>query len=302
MRMVFLLRVVLSIVFLFAGWFSNANTEFLEYILVDAGWGNWFLTPYLSRLFIGSSLSMALLLLFMPGRPKLIINSSIILVSGFLLLNILQPTVLKLTRCYACLSEIDKISRYQGIWLWSVVLVLLFVLLKLYMGRKGWLPAWPAWIFLLAGLTIPFILNYPSAWAVYGEVAEKPMDRDLQLSRLDTVTFNAGNHKYDPSVWKGKRLLVLASLTCPYCSRAAYKLHILRKQNPDYPVTVLLEGDEEGLPAFVKRHVFDNVPYQLMNHPILAELCEGRVPRIFVVENGIAKMELHYWSIGPELP
>jgi len=302
MRMIFLLRFVIAVVLLFAGWFSNANTEFVEYIFVDAGWSNWFLSPYLSRIFIGSALSLALLLLFMPGRPKVIIKSSIILVSGFLLLNVLQPTILELTRCYACLSEIDKVSRYQGIWLWSVLLILLLLLLRLYKSRKGWLPAWPAWIFLVAGLTIPFILNYPSSWAVYGEVAEKPMDRDLQLSRLDTLTFDAGNHVYDPSVWKGKRLLVLASLTCPYCSRAAYKLHVLRKQNPDYPVTVLLEGDELGLPAFVKRHVFDNVPYQLMNHPILAELCEGRVPRIFVVENGIAKTELHYWSIGSELP
>jgi hypothetical protein len=172
----------------------------------------------------------------------------------------------------------------------------------LYKGKDGWLPAWVSWILLVAGLSMPFILNYPSSWAVYGEVGVKPMERDLGLSRLDTIRFDAGNHTYNPQVWQNKRLLVLASLTCPYCSRAAYKLHILRKQNPEYPVTVLLEGDTLGLPAFVKRHVFDNVPYQMMNHRVFAELCEGRVPRIFVVENGIAVKELHYWAIEEELP
>ncbi|MEZ5172775.1 MAG: hypothetical protein R2850_04540 [Bacteroidia bacterium] len=298
----FILRFLLAVVFFFVGWFSNSNTEYLEYVLVDAGWSGWFISAYSSRILLGSSLAMSLLLLFLPGNPRKIINAAILLSAGFVLLNVLQPLVLELTRCYVCLAEIDKISRYQGIWLWSGIILILILLRRNYTDKKGWLPAWAAWVFLVAGLTMPFILNYPAHWAVYGEEPVKEMHRDLQLQRLDTVQFIKGNHEYDPAVWKQKRLLVLATLTCPYCSRAAYKLHIIKKKDPEFPVTVLLKGDTFGLPVFVKRHVFDNVPYQLMDGPLFGELCEGRVPRIFVVENGIATKELNYWSIEPELP
>jgi hypothetical protein len=62
---------------------------------------------------------------------------------------------------------------------------------------------------------------------------------------------------------------------------------------------MILTGDVEALPVFVKRGKMDNVPYFLMNNNLMHELCEGRVPRVFLVEDGIAVKEIQYWALSP---
>jgi glutaredoxin len=296
----FFLRLLSAIAMMAAGWFASENAEFIEFILVDAGWSGWWLSVYTSRILTGSSIALGALLVFLPGRKNVIIGSAIALAFGLLLLSILQPLSLNLTRCYVCLSEIEKISRYQGIFLWGIVVILLGGVYATRAKAKSLLPAWTAWVLLIGLISIPFILNYPAHWAIYGEQPETPMDRDLNLSRMDTVQFDGGNFEYSSALWEKPQLVILASLSCPYCNRAAYKMHIMREQYPDYPVVMLLTGDTASLSVFVRRANLENVPYLLMNGLLFNDLCEGRVPRIFVVENGRAKKEITYWGIKPE--
>lgn len=283
-----------------AGWFASENAEYLEYVVVDAGWSSWDLSAYISRVLTGSSIVLGGLLIFLPGKKNVIIISAIALAFGFLVLSILQPFSLDLARCYVCLSEVEKLSKYQGIFIWIGVL---FLLSGVYFTRakaKSILPAWTAWVLFAGLMSIPFILNYPAEWAIYDEEGEMAIDRDLNLARLDTITFDAGNFNYDGSMWEKPQLLVLASLSCPFCNRAAYKMHVLRKQYPDFPVMMLLTGDTLSLEVFVRRSNLENVPYQLMHGLVFNDLCEGRVPRLFVVEKGRAVKELTYWAVKPE--
>lgn len=284
-----------------AGWFAHKNAEYLEYIVVDAGWSNWFLSAYISRIFTGSLIGLGALLVLLPSKKKLILKSSIALAAGLLILSVVQILVIDLTRCYVCLAELEKFSKYQGIAIWSIVFLLLLLVYKGIASAKSFLPAWAAYIVFFAGLSVPFILNYPAHWAVYGEVPSKEINVDLELSRLDTVDFLAGNHEFNTEDWKGKRVLMMASLSCPFCSRAAYKIHVLRKQNPDFPITIMLTGDTLSLKTFKRRNLMDNVPYLMFNGAEFNRICQGRVPRIFLVENGFATREVTYWGLFPEI-
>jgi len=294
------LRLLSAALMIAAGWFASENAEYLEYVVVDANWSSWGLSSYISRILTGSSIVLGGLLIFLPGKKNFIIVSSIALAFGFLVLSILQPISLDLTRCYVCLAEVEKISRYQGIFIWSVVLMLLTGVYLTRAKAKSLLPTWTAWVLFVGLMSIPFILNYPAEWAIYGEEGEMAIDRDLNLERLDTISFDGGNFNYDGSMWEKPQLLVLASLSCPFCNRAAYKMHVLRKQNPDFPVMMLLTGDTMSLEVFVRRSNLENVPYQLMHGLVFNDLCEGRVPRLFVVKEGIAVKELTYWAVKPE--
>ena len=298
--MTILIRIVVGFLLIITGLFASDSAEYVEYILVDAGWSSWFLSPYISRILTGSSMVLGMLILLGMGARKVIYRSAMLLSAGMLLLAVIQPTLLGLTRCYACLSELNKISRYQGIFIWSFALLLSFFLYRKGVSAKGWqLPAWSAWVVVVLLFPIPFILNYPAHWAIYGEQAEVVMHRDLQLARLDTVRMNPALGTIPPGLKQGRKLLCLASLTCPFCSRMAYKLHIIRKDHPDFPVLVLLSGEESGLPSFLKRSKMENVPYYLMNNNLMHEFTEGRVPRIFLLENGIAVKEINYWALSP---
>ena len=296
-----LLRIIVSLLFILTGLFAaDLSAEILEYILVDAGWSTWFLSPYISRILTGSSMALGVLILMGAGNRKVIYASSVLLSFGMLVLSALQPLVLGLTRCYACLSEYEKISRYQGIYLWAVILILSILLYKKGLNPKGkQLPKWLAWLAFAFFFSVPFILNYPAGWAIYGEKAEENIQRDLGLARLDTVKVLPGMGEMPTNLNKGKRIVCLASLTCPFCNRLSYKLHIIRKHHPDFPVVMILTGDVEALPVFVKRGKMDNVPYFLMNNNLMHELCEGRVPRVFLVEDGIAVKEIQYWALSP---
>ena len=295
-----LLRILLGLFLFLVGLYSTLQSEFLEYIFVDASWSSWFLSPYISRSFTGSSMALGFLVLFGVGNRKVVYRSALFLSIGFLLLTILEPTWLGLTRCYGCLAEFYKVSRYQGILLWSIASIFAFILFKRGTTPKGWqLPKWSAFIFLLLTLPIPYILNYPAHWAIYGEQAEIPMNRDLKLARLDTVKIVPALGRIPKDLSQGKKILCVASLSCPFCNRMAYKLHVIKKYNPDFPVFVLLTGEIEGLPSFLKRNRFNNVPFYFMNNNLIHEFTEGSVPRIFFLENGIATKEINYWALNP---
>lgn len=296
-----ILRLIISATMILAGWYAHKNAEYLEYIVVDAGWSNWFLSAYISRILTGSLVGLGAILVLLPAKKKIIVKSALLLTAGLLLLSLIQILVLDLTRCYVCLGELEKFSKYQGIVIWTIVLLLLIIVYRGIDSVKGFMPKWATWLVFIAGLSVPFILNYPAHWAVYGEVPGKDINRDLELSKLDSVEFLAGNHAFDASVWEGKRVLMMASLSCPFCSRATYKIHVLRKQYPDFPITIMLTGDTLSLKTFKRRNLMDNVPFLLFNGPEFNEICQGRVPRIYLVENGIATREVTYWGLFPNI-
>lgn len=294
-----ILRVVAAILMAGCGWFASENADLFEYVLVDAGWAGWFLSAYFSRILTGSGIALAALILVLPGNKTIILRSALIYASGMLLISILQPLMLELTRCYVCMYELKRLSVYQGIGIWLLVLLLLVFVYRTRNQAKSLLPAWSAWVLVIGLLSIPFVLNYPAHWAVYGELADYEVKRDLKLSRLDTVKFDTGNFNYTPGYFKGRHILVLASTSCVYCARAAYKFHIMKKRDPDFPVTFLINGDRELLPTFLERTRMENVPYQFFNGALFNELCEGSVPRIFLIDNGITRKEYTFWGITP---
>jgi hypothetical protein len=295
-----LIRIVLGLFLLLAGYFSSFNAEIFEYIFVDAAWSTWFLSPYISRAFTASSMALGLIVLLGVGNRQMVYKSALLLSMGFLFLSILEPTWLGLTRCYGCLAEFNKVSRYQGILLWSIASIFAFILLKKGTIPKGWqLPKWTVLIVLILTLPIPFIINYPAHWAVYGEQAEIPMKRDLQLARLDTVKIIPALGGIPKDLTQGKKIFCVATLSCPFCNRLAYKLHVIKKYHPEFPVFVLLSGEIEGLPSFLKRNRFNNVPFYFMNNNLIHEFTEGSVPRIYLLENGIATKEINYWALNP---
>lgn len=295
-----LIRIVLGFFLLLAGYFASFNAEIFEYIFVDAAWSTWFLSPYISRVFTASSMALGLIVLLGVGNRQIVYKSALLLSMGFLFLSILEPTELGLTRCYGCMAEFNKVSRYQGILLWSIACIFAFILLKRGTISKGWqLPRWTVGIMLIVTFPIPFIINYPAHWAIYGEQAEISMKRDLQLTRLDTVKIIPALGGIPKDLTQGKKILCVASLSCIFCNRMAYKLHIIKKYHPEFPVFVLLTGEIEGLPSFLKRNQFTNVPFYFMNNNLIHEFTEGSVPRIYLLDNGIATKEINYWALNP---
>jgi hypothetical protein len=203
-----------------------------------------------------------------------------------------------LERPYLALYEIWPISKWQGAFWILYALIAYFGLKKSSENNLGKpekaLTALAAFFFL----ALPFILNYPPSWAIYGEQAERDVSKTLQLDSLPQVAEYRQHIATDEEITQGKKLICLASLTCPYCSRLAYKMHILKERNPEANMLLVLTGDSSKIERFEEKSVCQNVPRLFIKPEYFARWFGGSVPRIFMANGKQTQKELEYWALN----
>ncbi|NCX96604.1 MAG: hypothetical protein EBX41_09420 [Chitinophagia bacterium] len=113
-------------------------------------------------------------------------------------------------------------------------------------------------------------------------------------------------YKYSPTpavdLRKGKQIIAFMSLTCPHCKKAAYLLHIIHKQHPDYPLYMVLDGAPEHKNAFFSETHAEDVPYLLYRHTEeFVDMAGSGVPSIYWFKDGqaVLKSEYAYYQLDP---
>jgi hypothetical protein len=296
-----ILRTILSVLSFLIGFYMLETIDYSEIALVDNGWSTWFLAPYFIRIVSGLFMFTGLVFLFALNHSKkmLVWPFGLFLFSTFFQCSIIWQ--IELDRCYLCLRELFQWNIYQGLFLGGFGLLLVILLYNLPHVDFNWKFRYSIIVTLLiVCISIPFILNYPANWAIYGESASEEIQKPLQLERLDSISTPNQFGKIPSALNEGKQLIAFVTLTCPYCKRAAYKLHVLKKKYPLAPITILTSGNAEDWELFYKRTKIVNIPHALLNHPIFAELTEGSVPRIYLVDDGVAIQKVQYWAIDQE--
>lgn len=296
--LVIILRIVTGILFGAAGWYSLKSADFTEYAFVDWGITGWSLAPYLFRTLAGTAIAIGTMLALHLGRGRKFKILSIAFAVFMLIYQIVCIDYLELDRCYLCLGEFQRDSISQGLILWSAVILML---IPVYfrdekLRRVRFLPLWQSLGTILA-LAIPFIINYPPSWAIYGEKAEMQIDIDLKPEVAARIPVIKGNIQ-QIKIGEGSQIVCFATLNCPYCKRLAYRLHIMRKQHPDFPVTLVLEGDTADLPGFIQRTRLGNVPYALIYDNWFVECSGGSFPKVYMSTNGKAHTRYSYWALN----
>lgn len=292
----FFLAIVPAIILIYGA----ENFDYFDYAIVELGFPSWNLVSYFSRILLGGLIGIGVAILFSGKRNRKLLTWYLGLSAVMLIIALLQVTVLPLNRIYFGLWELVKWNVWQGPLLWFIAVLSALVIMQT--DKENYLNA-PNWvrIFLVTiGLSLPFILNYPPQWAVYGEKGISESKSDLMADSLVKVKSDY-LHLMDPADLKsGKKLICFASLTCPFCIRAAYKLHVLKKRNPEAQCYMILTGDPSILELFEQRTSCENVPRMLLNEPLFNKITGGSVPKIYLVENGKITHRLPYWAIQDE--
>ena len=298
MKLIYPIRnLTLIIIPLLGIYFGIRNIDFFDYLLTDLGLASWTLAPYITRLLLGL-LPACIALSFAFPKYSIKLFRLYALIALFIGVISLYSTInFNVDRCYFCFFEKYRISPLQSlVWLFLSLIALLFTRQnKALRGAKVW-----GSLLALVCIAMPFVLNYPPSWAIYGEVGEKevainvPMDRILSKNNIYSRLIDSDK------LGKGEPLVCFASLTCPFCTRAANKLHILRKRNPDANCLLVLTGYPNQLERFTKRTQSDNVPCIVLNDSLFASITEGKVPRIFKVKGGKAIREYEYWAMDDQ--
>lgn len=294
------LRLIIALIPLLAIIYGAENFDYFDYALVELGFPSWFWVNYFTRLLLGFLCGSGFAILFSGKRTHKLLNVYIGLASFLLLVEILQVTVLPLNRVYFGFWELMKWNIWQGPVIWLLVLISAGVVRRFDQQNYLYIGKWIRLIILLVGVSTPFILNYPPHWAIYGE---RGFAESKDLLMADSLALQTSNyiHLMKPEdLSAGKKLVCFASLTCPFCIRAAYKLHVLRTRNPNAQCYLILTGAPEMLEKFELRTSCQNVPRMLLDAPLFNKITKGSVPKIYLTNQGVITHRLPYWAINDE--
>lgn len=214
-----------------------------------------------------------------------------------LYVSLYQAAFIPLQRCYFCYWEVISWSSWQGVFIWLLLLVITWLPVLRHQQIGFQLPGIIAGLLVALGSIMPFILNYPAHWAIYGEYETRPVSKILNLDSLQHIPLVYTNTEEFKSASKGDQLVCFSSLTCPFCTRAAYKLHLIKKKQPGLRCLLVLTGDASLLEAFRRKTQCDNVPTVMVNHNWFQRATGGSVPQIYRVKDDKVFEKVSYWAL-----
>jgi thiol-disulfide isomerase/thioredoxin len=234
------------------------------------------LAAFAARFLVGLEAGLGLMLLFnVFGSGKWIIKTAFALTAAFTIhLAILYFKVGNDVNC-GCMGDWFYMPPLQSIGKNIVLLILLGMLwkdAKPNANKKlNWLGI--AVIAIFIGI-IYFLFPHQSKNLLLQKVYE---DTSIPAPATD--------------LRKGKQFVAFLSLTCPHCMVAAEELSQLKKENPEFPIYVLMgyvKDDStriELLENFIKESNFQGIPFSFVEQRLFVELSGGHVPSLYWIND-----------------
>lgn len=293
-----LLRLLLSLTFLYSAVAKLRPIEPFEYTLVESAWIGWGAAAWIARAIIGVELAFSLLLLIVPDWRYL--RKALLIFLGGLSLYLIALLAQKgnVADC-GCFGAAHDVSP-----LLSLLKNGIMVLAVLLIGHFGVGPSFRSYpraiasFILIGGLAVPFILEPRPLRenSARGQKVESfPMD-ELRKAQQEHGDPSEGLGKGE-----GKRILAFMSTSCHWCRMAARKMGIIDEQSKEeLPYHFFLHGSEESKKEFWEETRAGPYPSTLLPLDTLMKFADGRVPVLLLVEDGKARWRLGFRDIREE--
>jgi hypothetical protein len=288
------LTILLGLVFIFSGISKLYPIELFELTLIDVKIANWATAPIISRLLIASEFFLGLLLIFNFNLRKFTIKATIALLVLFTIYLTIQILVEGNKGNCKCFGNIIFMTPLQSI-LKNLIMIAIAVVLFIF--HKGYTIPFKKIILVIvsmASLTIPFILNPPDFIMAY----QSRQETVGYKMNLDTLYTSTDIQKPAVDLRKGKQIIAFMSLTCSHCRVAAYKIHIIKKQNPEIPFYFILNGDEKNLIPFFDDTKANEIPHMILNGERFVRLAGLVMPKIIFLKNSIVIRKTDYINLS----
>jgi hypothetical protein len=288
-----LLLFLLSGLFCLSGCVKLFPVELFEYTFVDLGLANWYTAPFVARLFIGFELIISLILLI-PMRKYLIPG----LLTCFVFLLVMSIYLIWQWTLYGnlgncgCFGMLIPMTPLQSL---IKNLAMLGMCMGVYVFRKKLYTLSKLNNFILifiaiVSVALPFLLNPVTPSKLKSHSVYKG---NLELSLLERKPI------FDFE--KGKNIVAFLSLTCPHCKLAAFKLALMKKQNPELPVFFFLNGDKENEAGFFAETRADKIPHAYMSMKEgFIENAGNSLPAIYYVNKQKIEKKTNYLIMRQE--
>lgn len=289
-----ILSTLLGFVFLFSGLTKLYPIELFELTFIDMGVANWQTAPIISRLFISLEFFLGIMLVLNIRLRKFTLKATIGMLVFFTIYLIAQIILEGNKGNCKCFGNYLVMTPLESIYKNLVMLAIALVLLVLHHDIKYRFQKLLIVLGILASLSLPFILNPPDFISSY-RFQEETTGYKLDLDTLYTSTDNAAP---EVDLREGKHVIAFMSLTCKHCRIAAYKMHIMYKQNPDIPFYMILNGKKENLKPFFDDTKCENIPHIMLLGERFVTLAGFNLPAIMFINNSVVEEKANYITMS----
>lgn len=288
------LTVCLGVFFLCSGYRKFITLDFFELNLVEAGLANWMISPFLARLIISLEFLGGVLLILNFRLRKFTLKFIFLLLLGFsLYLGFLLIFKGNHENCN-CFGPDLMLSPLESLIKNIILIVITIILYKYYSGISWEYPMLILISVTLIALGFPYLLNPPEHdVGLTPEIlhnSDKP-DPEFIFSHLD---------KFHPplELRKGTHVLAFLSMSCPACILTAYKLHLLKMENPSISIFFIINGKLNKVPGFLTKTKAYDIPQRLILGQDFIKLCGPELPVVWLIQDGKIKRNLTYLELS----
>lgn len=320
-KILFLLRIFISIVFLISSIFKLFPIEAFEANIVNQGITSWDYVPFLSRFIIGLEFSIGLLLLQKKYLKMVIIPLAIALLFAFSIhLTLIVMNFPDISNC-GCFGEILPMSPLSAL---IKNIIFIFILIYIFLNVENIAGKVNIPLALSVFPIIAIFILYPiKPYAKYNESNISAIDSSVIKKDLDTLNKNLDltekkqiatkdsvpesktkksaldEFKKQKSIFSeftdfntgkidlndGIKIVALFSLECEDCRETCKKISTLAKKGLNVPLYILFLGEETQVKDFFD-YAGKTYPYIVIEPQKFFPLIKGYPPRVCFMING----------------
>ena len=288
------LRIIIGLVFVASAILKYISVDIFDLYVFEHNLFSVSVTETFTRLLITAELVLGILLIF-NIHARLVYYSVLFFLAGFTLYLLLLPSLfdVDITNCH-CFGSAIVLSRWESI---SKNLILLFLLIfvspKFSIYKK-----WHTWVTIALGvvtLIVLMALNAPNY--LYIMVHKHKVQVDIPI--YESALMNSGK---ESAFTNGKQIICMYSTGCPYCKRAALKLHLILKRNQlpeDQVKAIFWSGTPDSvIHNFFAAQKIPELEYTTFRVDSFLNITAGSMPVLLFSDNGTIVQKANYISLS----
>ncbi len=287
-----LVSVLAGGLFLYSAYTKLLPIQTFEYTLVEFVQMPWWMAAVASRLLVGIEAALGALLVFnIFGSGKWVLKLSLAILFMFsIYLIYLWATAGNDVNC-GCFGDVIWMSPSSSLIKNAATIIALLLLLKLHSGITAIWAKYTALAVVVVVTVLPLFI-YP--------VTSKPSFLNKDKYELDLSAIYQDEENAPPAVdvRQGKHIIAFMSLTCPHCKIAAHKMQLMKRNNPDISMLLVLNGDSTDLEPFWEKTKARDIPHTMLYGKDFVSLSGLNLPAIYWINDSWVEAKTNYIDLN----
>lgn len=283
------LNLIIGVNFLFSAYAKLPSIEVFGWTIAESTPFNWTIAEWLARLIIGLEIFLGIIFLLQLFIKRIAIPFSALLLGLFSLYLLYILSAYGNEPNCGCYGEMFPLSTKESLVKNAVLFVLVLLAWKFSFEIKFKFHKWVAFLLFIGSFILPFFLSPPASIILFNK---EKIDNEIVPMHLISDSTN-----YEPN---SKKILAMVSPTCKYCKKAAKRMGIIKKRNPQVPFQLVMGGHRDHLPEFLKETHAENIPMVFLDSFDNFKLMNARngVPTIKWVKDSTVVKTSSYFSLN----